>query len=89
MEATLTSVTPRHRAVDKKLWTARILSSLALLFLLFDAVAKVLRLAPVMEASVRIGYPKFSIMSRRRPAAGGAGSQAPRRRCRLPRADPR
>jgi hypothetical protein len=56
MEATLPPVTPRHRAVDKKLWTARILSSLALLFLLFDAIAKLLRLAPVMEASVRIGY---------------------------------
>jgi DoxX-like family len=41
----------------KMLWAGRILSTLTALFLLFDAIIKVLRLAPAVEGTVRLGYP--------------------------------
>jgi hypothetical protein len=43
--------TPRSR------WAGRVLSGLAVLFLLWDGVIKLLVLAPVAEAFVRLGYP--------------------------------
>ena len=43
--------------VSKKvLWTGRILSGLAALFLLFDGVAKLFKPAPVVDATVQLGY---------------------------------
>jgi hypothetical protein len=41
----------------KRLWAGRIISALAILFLLFDAIAKLMKVAPVLEASARLGYP--------------------------------
>jgi len=41
----------------KLLWTGRIVSALAALFLLFDAIIKVLSLPPAVEGTVRLGYP--------------------------------
>jgi len=38
-------------------WTGRILSALAVLFLLWDGVIKLMALTPVAEAFVRLGYP--------------------------------
>ena len=38
-------------------WTGRIISSFARLFLLFDCVVKVLELSPAVEATTRLGYP--------------------------------
>jgi hypothetical protein len=35
----------------------RIISALSALFLLFDAIIKVLRAAPAVEGTVRLGYP--------------------------------
>jgi hypothetical protein len=40
------------------LWTGRILSGVAVLFLLFDAAMKLARIAPVLEATANLGYPK-------------------------------
>jgi hypothetical protein len=40
------------------LLAGRIISTLAVLFLLFDGVTKVLKVAPVMEASARLGVPE-------------------------------
>ncbi len=40
-----------------QLWTGRILSGVAALFLFVDGLAKVLMLAPVREGSVQLGYP--------------------------------
>jgi hypothetical protein len=40
-----------------KLWTGRVLSTLAVLFLLFDASGKIMMPAPVVEASARLGFP--------------------------------
>jgi hypothetical protein len=39
------------------LWAGRIISALAVLFLIFDGVLKVLELAPAVEATVQLGYP--------------------------------
>ena len=45
------------RDISKRaLWAGRILSSVAVLFLTFDAVAKLLRLQPVVEGSQQLGY---------------------------------
>ena len=40
-----------------RLWTGRILSALAVLFLLFDGVIKLMNIAPVAESFTRLGYP--------------------------------
>ena len=37
-------------------WTGRVLSALAVLFLVLDAVAKLLRLEPVLEGARQLGY---------------------------------
>lgn len=39
------------------LWAGRLLSALPILFLLFDGVAKVMRLPPVLEGFTKLGYP--------------------------------
>jgi len=44
------------------LWTGRILSALAALFLLFDGVAKLFKPAPVVEATVQLGYPESVLL---------------------------
>jgi hypothetical protein len=43
------------------LWAGRALTGLAVLFLLFDGVAKVMKVAPVLEASARLGVPEWVI----------------------------
>jgi hypothetical protein len=40
----------------KALWTGRIISALPALFLLLDGVMKLLKPAPVVDATVRLGY---------------------------------
>jgi hypothetical protein len=39
------------------LWAGRLLTALPVLFLLFDGVAKVMQVAPVLEASARLEIP--------------------------------
>ena len=38
-------------------WAARIMATVAILFLLFDCVIKIVRLAPAIEGTVKLGYP--------------------------------
>lgn len=45
------------RTSMKALWTGRILSGLAVLFLLFDATGKVLRVPAAVEGTIQLGYP--------------------------------
>ena len=40
------------------LWAGRIACAVPVLFLLFDGVAKLIKPAPVVEATVRLGYPE-------------------------------
>lgn len=39
-------------------WTGRALSGIAILFLAFDSAGKLARAQPVMEATVKLGYPE-------------------------------
>lgn len=39
-----------------QLWSGRVLSALAILFLLVDAIGKLLRVGPVVEGTVKLGY---------------------------------
>ena len=41
----------------KMLWAGRIVSAIAVLFLLMDGVMKVMQLTPVMESFEKLGYP--------------------------------
>jgi hypothetical protein len=43
------------------LWTGRIITALCVLFLLFDAIMKVIREAHTIEASAKIGWPENAI----------------------------
>ena len=45
----------------KKPWTGYILSGLAVLFLLFDGIGKILKPAMVVEGTVELGYPESVI----------------------------
>ena len=45
------------------LWTGRIISALVILFLLFDSSIKILRLAPAVEGTARLGYPVSLVFS--------------------------
>ncbi len=49
---------PTIQHISKKtLWTGRILSGIAILFMLFDSVTKILRVDEVVKASAKFGYP--------------------------------
>lgn len=47
---------------NKTLWAGRVLSALPALFLLFDAVMKLVKPAPVVEATVELGHPESVIL---------------------------
>jgi len=47
----MANIEPRGR-----LWTGRTLTALAVLFLIFDAAVKLLRLAPAVEATTALGF---------------------------------
>ncbi len=42
---------------NRNLWAGRIISGLAVLFMLFDAVIHVLKITPVVEAFAQLGFP--------------------------------
>lgn len=48
----------RNDASRTLLWTGRALSGVAVLFLLFDSAGKLLQVPPVIEGTVRLGYPR-------------------------------
>jgi hypothetical protein len=45
-----------------RLWTGRIMSALPVLFLLVDAVGKLVKPAPVVEGTVQLGYPESVLL---------------------------
>jgi DoxX-like protein len=48
----------RAAPISKKgLWAGRIMSGLVVLFLLFDTLIKVLKLAPAVDGTTALGYP--------------------------------
>ena len=46
----------------KMLWAGRIVSALPVLLLLMDGVMKLIKPAPVVEATVKLGYPEAVIL---------------------------
>ena len=44
------------------LWSGRVLSGLAVLFLLIDAAGKLLRVDPVVEGTVKLGYEEHLVV---------------------------
>lgn len=44
-----------------QVWTGRILSGIAVAFLLFDVTGKLMRVAPVIEGTVKLGYPENAV----------------------------
>ncbi len=50
------------RISPKRLWAGRIMSYLAAVFLLLDAIGKLVKPAPVIEATVKLGYPASVIV---------------------------
>jgi len=46
----------------KQLWTGRILTGIAGAFFLFDAVMKLVKPAPVVKATLELGYPESTIV---------------------------
>jgi hypothetical protein len=54
---------PEHTGVSKgQLWAGRIISGLPALFVLVDGAMKLVKPAPVVEATVRLGYPESTIV---------------------------
>lgn len=47
---------------NKRLWAGCILSALPVLFLLFDSLGKFLKPMPVVEGTIRLGYPESVIV---------------------------
>jgi hypothetical protein len=45
-----------------QLWTGRALSGLAVAFLSFDALGKLVRAAPVVEGTAKLGYPDTAVV---------------------------
>jgi DoxX-like family len=45
------------------IWAGRIISALAILFLTFDSVIKVLNLPPAVEATTQLGYPASLVIA--------------------------
>jgi DoxX-like family len=45
----------------KMIWTGRILSVLSALFLFFDGAMKLVKPAPVVEATTRLGFPESAL----------------------------
>jgi len=52
-EANVEPVTTSNGA----LWTGRVMSAIPVLFLLFDGLGKLMRVAPVIEGTQQLGYP--------------------------------
>ena len=57
MENVLASPLPTARISKPLVWTGRVLTALAVAFLLFDGAIKLVPIAPVVEAFQRLGYP--------------------------------
>ena len=53
----MTMATNVAQASTGRLWTGRVLSALGALFMVFDGVIHILRIAPVVEAFAQLGYP--------------------------------
>jgi hypothetical protein len=49
--------TTHHAGSPRALWTGRVLSGLAVAFLIFDSIGKLLEVRPVIDGTKLLGYP--------------------------------
>ncbi len=56
------AVTEDRRITNGRRWTGLALSGIAVLFLLFDSLGKLLKVAPVVEGTAQLGYPESAIV---------------------------
>ncbi len=57
------SITNSAPTTSKRVWVGRVLSGLLVLFFLFDAGCKLLRLKMVLEASAKLGFSENAIVA--------------------------
>jgi hypothetical protein len=57
-----TSAPAAGRPWRTALWTSRVLGTLAVLFLVFDSIGKLLELQPVVTGSAQLGYPPETVL---------------------------
>ena len=60
METTLSGNTTLERS-KISIWAGRVISGLCILFLLFDAIGKIIKAAPSVSGSVELGIPEHTI----------------------------
>jgi hypothetical protein len=58
---TMTETAPASGAA---LWTGRVMSAVVVLFLIFDAVIKLIPITPVIESMIQLGYPGTVALAR-------------------------
>jgi len=56
------STLPMNTEVKKKPWGSYVLSGLAILFLLFDSIVKVLKTNIAVEGTIELGYPESTVV---------------------------
>lgn len=49
-------------SIAGQVWAGRVLSGVAVAFLLFDVSGKLMRVAPVIEGTVKLGYPEGAVL---------------------------
>ncbi len=57
------TIAPGHGDSRGALWTGRVISGLAVAFLIFDSVGKLLEVQPVIEGTKQLGYPPDIVFS--------------------------
>ena len=57
------TMTAGHADSRRALWTGRVISGLAVAFLIFDSVGKLLEVQPVIDATKQLGYPPDVVFS--------------------------
>jgi ABC-type uncharacterized transport system permease subunit len=62
MEETHMLTNDRANTSGKMLWAGRIMSGIAIIFLLFDSALKLLRLDPAVKGTVQLGYPESVVL---------------------------
>ena len=51
------TITTNQAGLRRALWTGRVISGLAVAFLIFDSVGKLLEVQPVIDGTKQLGYP--------------------------------
>jgi hypothetical protein len=57
------TITTNHAGSRRALWTGRVISGLAVAFLIFDSVGKLLEVQPVIDGTKQLGYPPDIVFS--------------------------